>query len=270
MASIQREGRTITYDDFGSGQPALLLLHGWCASRRQLAPLLPHLRGRVLAVDLRGHGDSDLGIGDFGTQDLVDDTIAVIESAGARSIVPVAAAHAGWIALELCRRLGPRVERVVLLDWIVLDAPAPFLGACDALQAPATWEATRAHLFQMWTDGVDNQCVRDFVHGDMASHGFEMWARGGREIAAAYRSNAAPLHAFAELPAPPPVLHVYAQPRDDGYLDAQQAFAAAHPWFSVRRLASASSHFPYFEIPAEVADLVAGVDDQVAGRRSAG
>ncbi len=257
MASVQRDGRTIAYDDLGSGEPALVMLHGWCANRRQFNPLLPRVGGRALAVDFRGHGASDPGTGAFGSQDLVEDTIAVIEQSGARSVVPVAAAHAGWIALELCRQLGRRVEGVVLLDWIVLDPPAPFLGALEALQGAASWEATRARLFQMWTEGVDNQNLRDFVHGEMGAHGFQMWARAGREIAAAYRRHGTPLRAFAELPVPRPVLHIYAQPSTAEYLEAQRTFAASHPWFSVRRLDSAWSHYPYFEVPGDVADLLA-------------
>ena len=54
--------------------------------------------------------------------------------------------------------------------------------------------------------------------------------------------------------------------RDEaGYLAAQQAlFAAAHPWFQVRKL-TARSHFPMFEVPdAIAAEIEAFVNQPVA------
>ena len=75
----------------------------------------------------------------------------------------------------------------------------------------------------------------------------------GREIAAAYATHTSPLHAFAALPAPPPVRHLYAEPKDPAFLAAQQEFARTHPWFTVCRLDTARTHFPMLEQPAELA-----------------
>jgi len=50
--------------------------------------------------------------------------------------VPLAISHSGWVAIELRRRLGSRMPVVVLLDWLVLEPPAPFLDALAALQDP--------------------------------------------------------------------------------------------------------------------------------------
>jgi hypothetical protein len=84
-----------------------------------------------------------------------------------------------------------------------------------------------------------------------------MWARAGREIAAAYALHASPLHGFAALSATPPVRHLYAEPRDPAFQAAQQDFAHTHPWFTVRRLDAAHSHFPMLEQPADLAsDLI--------------
>ena len=85
----------------------------------------------------------------------------------------------------------------------------------------------------------------------MGNQGFEMWARAGREISASYRQQGAPLQMLSHFEKPIPVLHVYAQ-EPPGYLEAQQAFAVEHPWFSVRRV-KARSHFPMTEVPSVVA-----------------
>ena len=85
----------------------------------------------------------------------------------------------------------------------------------------------------------------------MGNQGFEMWARAGREISAAYNQQRAPLQMLAGLEKPVPTLHLYAQD-PPGYLAAQEAFAAEHPWFNVRKV-SAHSHFPMTEVPDVVA-----------------
>ncbi|MDR5694421.1 MAG: hypothetical protein QN198_08050 [Armatimonadota bacterium] len=104
----------------------------------------------------------------------------------------------------------------------------------------------------MWLQGLDIPALTHFVREDMGSYPFEMWARAGREIGAAYAKAGSPLQALASLDPPVPVLHLYAQPEDPGYLAAQRSFGAAHPWFQVLKL-QARSHFPMYEVPDEMA-----------------
>lgn len=87
---------------------------------------------------------------------------------------------------------------------------------------------------------------------DMGSYPFEMWARAGREISAAYAKAGSPLQALANLDPRVPALHLYAQPNDPAYLAAQQSFSIAHPWFQASRL-EARSHFPMYEVADEMA-----------------
>jgi pimeloyl-ACP methyl ester carboxylesterase len=135
---------------------------------------------------------------------------------------------------------------------MVLGAPPPFYAALAALQKEESWAGVRAKLFEMWTTGVEERAVHDFV-ATMASFGFDMWARAGREIAASFARTKVPIDALATLGCP--VLHVYAQPADPAFLAAQEEYRASHPWFDVRRVA-ASSHFPTIEAPAEVAQAL--------------
>ena len=52
----------------GAGKPALILLHGIARTARSFDHLAPHFadRYRVLAIDLRGHGDSAWHPGEIG------------------------------------------------------------------------------------------------------------------------------------------------------------------------------------------------------------
>lgn len=248
---------TTAYDDLGQGHPALLFLPGWCGDRSVFADLLPlaSRHRRVLSMDLRGHGESVAADGDFGTEELISDAMELIDTAAVDTVVPVALSHAGWIALELRRRLGPdRVPAVVLLDWMVLGPPPGFLDALEALQRPEAWEAVRSQLFGMWTHGVDVPAVHDYV-ASMATYGQQAWARAGREIARAFDAEPVPLEAFARLTPPCPTLHVYAQPGDDAYLAAQRSQAERCDWFEVHRL-DARSHFPMFEAPEPLMEAI--------------
>ena len=258
MPRAQVDGIAIDYDDTGRGSLAFLVMAGWCGSRRAFDTLVPLLakRHRVLPMDWRGHGRSDPYAKDFGEQELVKDALAVVEAAGSPPIIPVATAHAGWVAIELRRRLGAtRVPALVLIDWILGEAPPPFLAGLAALQTKEGWTAARDGLFAMWTKGVDDRAVRNFVNNDMGSFGQEMWSRAGREISAAYAHEGSPFQALSGLRPPAPTLHVYAQPNDPGYLSLQQGYASDHPWFHVLKL-EAKSHFPTIEAPGAVAKAI--------------
>lgn len=247
----------IRYGDQGSGEPTLLLLPGWCDDRRVYETVAPVFasRFRTLQLDWRGHGKSDIPRQDFGESELVTDALAVIQASGASQIVPVAMAHAGWVAIDLRRQLGDRISKLVLLSWIVLDPPPPFLAALRALQDDERQQQAREQLFSMWTAGAPSAVVRHVREG-MASYSPEMWARAGREIQRAYARWHNPLTALAELDTPPDVLHLFSQPKDPGYLSAQDVFAEGHQWFRARRL-DGVSHFPPLELPDAVAAAVA-------------
>ena len=249
--------QAIGYDVVGAGEPALLLLPGWCGDRvvfdELTALLAPHRL--TISADLPEQGTSARTGRDFDTATVVDEMTAVIEATGASRVVPVALAHAGWVAIELRRRLGAeRVPAVVLLDWMVLGPPPGFTDALAGLQDEHAWEQVRAALFAMWTSGVDAPALHDYV-ASMGAYEFTHWRRAGREISAAFAREGAPLAALERLDEQCPTLHVYAQPADNGVLAAQQSYAATHPWFHVHRL-EAKSHFPMFEVPAEMARVI--------------
>ncbi|WP_044198243.1 alpha/beta fold hydrolase [Hyalangium minutum] len=254
MPEVRSRGARIRYDDGGQGEPALLFLPGWCSRRAVFGPVTSRMRARhrVLSMDLRGHGESEQGDGDFTSDTVVDDALVLVQASGARQVVPVALSHAGWFAVELRRRLGERVPGLVLLDWLVLEPPRAFLEALKGIQSSA-WKGSRDEFFRMWLEGVDSEEVIRFVREDMGSFGAEMWHRSGWEIANAYAQQTYPLRALSALVPPVPVMHLYAQPADPAYEMAQQSFAADHPWFQGVRL-DARSHFPTLEVPEVVVE----------------
>jgi pimeloyl-ACP methyl ester carboxylesterase len=257
MPNAQVDGLRISYDDLGSGEPALLCLTGWCSSRARYEHLVPLLarNHRVLAFDWRGHGDSDRNAGEFGQEEMVEDALAVIEAAGVEQVVPVAASHSGWVAIELRKRLGPeRVPKLVHMDWMVVELSEGYKAVIRQLQSPDTWPAARDTLFTIWQAGVDDPDIKRVIDV-MQEQGAEMWMRSGREIGGAYERGGSPLKTYEGIDPAPTVLHLYGQPQDPAYFEAQEQFAAEHPWFSVRRV-PAQTHFAMVETAAAAAAAV--------------
>jgi len=255
MPNAQSEA-TIYYDDRGEGEPALLFTSGWCATREAYdhLPELCSAHRRTLALDWRKHGKSGPASGDFGSEGLVEDALAVIDSSKAEHVVP-ALAHSGWIAIELRRRLPYRIPKIVLCNWIVTDPPPAFMAVVKGLQDPNQWEQMRDRLFSLWLEGVDNPEAIHFVRDIMGSASGEMWRRSGREIEKDYAKGENPLRAMVALSPTVPVLHLCQLEPQVPAWTMQEEFAASHPWFQPHRL-RAHGHFAAFEIPEEMAGLI--------------
>ncbi|MBE9171131.1 alpha/beta hydrolase [Pleurocapsales cyanobacterium LEGE 06147] len=257
MVQAIADSLQIHYEDLGRGEPALLLLPAWCQSHAVYGSLPEKCAAyrRVLALDWRGTGQSDIPTEEYGTQELVEDALSVIEASSVQQVVPVSVSHGGRVAIELRRKLGERIPKLVLLDWLLLPPPPPYMDLVKALAEPDQWQHARDTLFGIWLEGVENPDVIEFVQQEMGSYSAEMWMRSGREIAAGYAKESDPLKALTALNPHVPVLHVYSQPPDLEYLSAQKSYAQDNPWFKVHKL-KAKSHFPTFELPDEIATAI--------------
>ena len=261
MPFADSDGTRIYYDYRGMGEPVILCLPGFTNEHTIFTPLVERLSAdyRVLAMDLRGHGKSQASDRDFGFAEMAGDAIAVIEDSGAHSVIPYAQGQLPWVAIELRKRLGERVPKMVASSWPAITtrgnplAPG-FLAAMEAVQDEARSRETAEKVVTMFVSGAPAS-VQEQIRNQMLSHGFEMWSRAGREISAMFAQEGDPLRALSKLSPPVDVLHVYAQPPAPEYLSAQESFAREHPWFSVRRL-EAASQFPTLEVPDETARVV--------------
>lgn len=111
------DGVRLNVLDVGSGPP-LMLVHGWALSHevwdRQVLTLAE--RGwRVLAPDLRGHGNSDAPLSGYAADRLARDLVAVLDDLRIADISLVGWSLGGLTAFNLAATRPERVNSLVLV-----------------------------------------------------------------------------------------------------------------------------------------------------------
>jgi pimeloyl-ACP methyl ester carboxylesterase len=122
MARLLRDGVALAYDESGRGDPPLVFVHGLACNRGFWPSQLEHFAGahRVIAVDLRGHGDSDAPHQQYRMQLLADDLAWICERLGVVRPVLVGHSMGGLVALELAAAEPERVRAVVMIDSVLV------------------------------------------------------------------------------------------------------------------------------------------------------
>lgn len=265
MLTRQVNGVKISYDDAGyASGPAVVLLTGWAHDMALYDQMVPFLapKHRTIRICWRGHGTSRDDIADFGVNEQVDDTIAMLTALGVDQFHLVSHSHGGWPALEIVETLGQkRVLSLLMIDQIMTSPPPAFQDGLAAMQSESTWREARQDLFNHWLAGSDNKLVHDHFLYNMSNFGWDMWALSCRVIANAYATHESPMKRMSKLQNPPPIRHVFSHPLDDAnYRQLHVEFATKHPWFGYADL-KGETHFPDIEIPdkvvAEIEDLIA-------------
>lgn len=132
------EGHRITYDEYGSGDRALVLIHGLLMNRRMFAKLGPSLadRGyRVICVDLLGHGRSDRpeDLRLYSMPLFSRQVLALLDHLELDEAAVGGTSLGANVTLELVTRHPDRV-RGIFVEMPVLDNA---LAACAAIFTPA-------------------------------------------------------------------------------------------------------------------------------------
>jgi esterase len=111
---------TLHFRDSGNGDVACLFVHGfgegcfvWHDCATEMASLV-----RVVAVDLRGHGDSEWdGQGRYDVTSYVSDVLAVVSLLRIRRFVFVGHSLGGEIALKVAAQLREKLAALILVDF---------------------------------------------------------------------------------------------------------------------------------------------------------
>lgn len=107
------------YEIHGTGEP-MLLLHGGLGSIEMFEPGLPAFakQRQVIAVDLHGHGRTELGDRAISYQDMGDDLALILEKRGYTQVDVVGYSMGGGVALRLAVQHPSLVRRLVLVSAV--------------------------------------------------------------------------------------------------------------------------------------------------------
>jgi pimeloyl-ACP methyl ester carboxylesterase/arginase family enzyme len=199
------DGVEIAYATRGTGEDALVFIHGGLADRSFWAPQLAALadRYRVVVLDLAGHGQSGRTRTAWTIPAFGADVRAVVDALGLRRVVLIGNSLGGPVALEAARLLRPRALGVVGVDTLhdlsqkigVDEARAradafrtDFAGACRTMAAALFHPGTHPEL-RARAEASMLAMPQDVVVGIM--EGF-----AGLDLAEATRAAGVPIRAL--------------------------------------------------------------------------
>jgi pimeloyl-ACP methyl ester carboxylesterase len=127
----------ISYEEWGSGNRPIVLIHSVLMNRRmfdRLAPELAERGNRVITVDLLGHGDSDrpTEMANYSMTLYAEQVVALLDHLGIKRAVIGGTSLGANVALETAHVYPDRVK-AIFCEMPVLDNA---LVACGAVFAP--------------------------------------------------------------------------------------------------------------------------------------
>ncbi|MCR9269142.1 MAG: alpha/beta hydrolase [Hyphomonadaceae bacterium] len=125
-ATFVSQRLTLSYAEWGDpNAPPLLLVHGGRDQKRSWDRVAARLatRYRVIAHDLRGHGQSDwVSDGDYGVMDHVFDLASLVETLELESFTLIGHSLGGNITLRYAGLFPDKIERLVAIEGL---GPSP-------------------------------------------------------------------------------------------------------------------------------------------------
>lgn len=262
MATIETSGGVRLHAAVsGAGRP-LVLVHGWSLSHRAFAPQIARLSSRykVIAPDLRGHGDSESGAGACTADDFAADLAAVFATLGVED-----AMLAGWswgaeVALAALPAIGARIAGLALISatprftagegW-PHALPESRVRAMRARLARAPDETRRAFFEGMFAEGELSAPERErLAREQLAARPDLTAARSALDALAA-----ADLRERVGDARHLPVLLVHGD-RDAICLPAASAWMSERLPRSRREVLAGAGHAPQLSRPDEVTSLL--------------
>ena len=152
-------GLVLSYAEQGAAErPALLLLHGYSDSWRSYQPLMAPLsnRFRVIAVSLRGHGDSSTPSRGYDLPTISADVVAFIKMLGIGKATIVGHSMGSLVSQWIALHHRQFVDKLI------------FIGAFATLKGNASVEALWRDEVQHLLDPVAPEFVRAFQQSTLA------------------------------------------------------------------------------------------------------
>jgi pimeloyl-ACP methyl ester carboxylesterase len=164
LAFLDRDGVRLAHLEAGPDAPAnppLVFIHGWIGDHTAQLPQIGHFAKirRVVAIHLRGHGDSDSPEQEYTMAGFADDIAWQCRKLGLQKPLVVGHSLGGAIALELAGRHPDLPSGIVMIDSVVFP-PAAFMEPArqmaETFKGPDFLAAARAQASELYLDHVDS------------------------------------------------------------------------------------------------------------------
>ena len=174
-------GLTFHYREYGSGDPAVVLLHGVASNSRIWITTAPYLAAdfAVYALDQRGHGKSAKPDGGYDFESVVADLDAFVNALSLERIVVVGHSWGGNVALQYAASHPDKVAGLVMVDggYIEISSrPGATWERAEKEMAPPDLThltpeqliagAKQWQLGELWTDEVEAALMGNFYVTD--------------------------------------------------------------------------------------------------------
>ena len=175
LKSATLDGVKLAYLDTGAGDPPLLFIHGWCCDHTYWRDQIPEFaqQHRVVAVDLRGTGDSDKPDQDYTIAQFAEDVAWLCDEIGLQKPVIVGHSMGGLIALNTARKHPELSRALVFNDAVMTPLPEQFEGLRTSLiaglQSPAYKDAAANFVKSFMFTADSSTDLKDEITDGMAS-----------------------------------------------------------------------------------------------------
>ncbi len=139
-------GRMAFLDSGAPGLP-LLFLHGTGCDSTDWEPVIERLPSsqRNIALDFRGHGQSNVPVEPFTLDSLGDDILYFIDTIGIQEIILVGHSLGGMVAMDVAKRSSDIVGLILLEGWTSLSSAG---SAFDARRFYGSLDGTAINQIQ--------------------------------------------------------------------------------------------------------------------------
>ncbi len=191
-------GVPIEYDIAGSGDTALIFVHGWSCDRSYWREQMSVFARdyRVVAVDLGGHGASPANRDDWSIESFGQDVAAVAAGVDADHVVLIGHSMGGRVVLDAAKRLGERLAGIIAVDTLKSVSTRPVSAERAAEMFTTSPEEFRTRMEALvrrafFTDDTPaelvDQIAKDMAAGDPVVGGKAGIAHATYDVGAALR-----------------------------------------------------------------------------------